>query len=98
VGKNLYQIANQVSGDFLVGIDVEELNPVLRKQFDTRKQTWGNGAAYPVETLYKGTVQKMATSHRLTSVPTKKQFDYVNADQFREDTWARLEGRSRSSS
>jgi hypothetical protein len=91
VGKTLLQVQIQASGAELVGVDVEEINPVLRKQFDTFEEIWRGERAYPVETLYKGIVQKISTMHRLTS--RNNVFDYLSADQFRDDTWARLAGK-----
>jgi hypothetical protein len=93
VGKNLHQVQSQVLDASFVGIDIEEINPVLREQFSSCEVIWRSDAPYPVQTLSKGIVQKNATCVRLVSQRTGNTLDYVSADQFRDDTWASLKGR-----
>ena len=57
-GKNLLQIDRQVSNANLVGLDVEELNPILRSQFSDCVNVGEPSAPYFVETLSKGLVEK----------------------------------------
>ena len=92
VGKTLLQMNYQVSGATFVGIDVEEINPVIREHFDTCEQSWRAEKAYLIETLSRGLVSKTATSHRLTSRLTGNILEYLSADQFNDDTWASLKG------
>jgi hypothetical protein len=88
VGKTLLQMNNQVADAQIVGLDVEEINPILRDGFDTCDEVWRDAVAHPVETLSKGMVSKYATCHRLTSRATTNIFHYVSADQFRDETWS----------
>lgn len=92
VGKNILQIHNQFTAASLVGLDIEEINPVIRQQFDSMEEIWRADTAYPVETLSEGIVQKIARCDRLISRRTGNTLDYVSADQFRDDTWAKLAG------
>jgi hypothetical protein len=92
VGKTLLQMNYQVSNANLVGIDIEEINPVIQEHFDTCKESWRADSAYLVESLFKGTVSKTPSCHRYTSRRTGNVLEYVSADQFNEKTWARLKG------
>jgi hypothetical protein len=92
VGKNLLQISRQVTNSVIVGLDVEELSPILRSNFDTCDPLWRSESSYPVETLSRGKIEKAPSCVRLTSIQTGNTFDYISADQFRDDTWARLGG------
>src|SRR5450631_3916918 len=51
VGKNLLQIDRQISNANLVGLDVEELNPILRDQFADCASVGEPSPPYLVETL-----------------------------------------------
>jgi hypothetical protein len=92
VGKTLLQMNYQVSGATFVGVDLEEINPVIREHFDSCQEKWRAPSSYLVETLFKGPVKKIATSHQLTSRRTGNVLEYVSADQFNDDTWASLRG------
>lgn len=93
VGKTLLQMHNQVTNAQIVGLDVEEVNPILRDHFDTCNEVWRSKVAHPVETSSKGMVKKYATCHRLVSAARNNVFDYLSADQFRDETWSFLKGR-----
>jgi hypothetical protein len=92
VGKTLLQMNYQVFGAAFVAIDVEEINPVIRQHFDTCEEFWRAESPYPVETLSNGLVSKTATVQRLKSQRSGNTLEYVSADQFNDDTWARLKG------
>jgi hypothetical protein len=94
VGKNLLQIEHQVSEARLVGLDIEELNPVLRNQFSDCKDVGQASAPYLVETLSKGPVEKKTSQKKLTSRERRNIFEYISGDQFLDSTWALLRGRS----
>lgn len=91
VGKNLLQIERLVEGAQLVGLDVETLNPVLRRQFNQCTDIDRPSDSYEVETLSGKPASKKTTLQRLRS--ERNTFDYLSADQFRDDTWSRLDGR-----
>jgi hypothetical protein len=93
VGKNLLQIDHQLTGASLVGIDIEELNPVLQDQFSGCETIGQPSAPYTVETLSGKPAQKRTTVQRLKS-ERGNTFDYLSADEFRSDTWEKLKGRN----
>ena len=93
VGKTLLQLNDQVSGASFVGIDIEEIYPIIREHFDTCEEIWRAESPYSVETLSNGMVNKTATALRLESRRFGNTLEYVSADQFNDDTWARLKGR-----
>ena len=91
VGKNLLQIERQLKNAEIVGLDVEKLNPVLRSQFKDYIDVGQPSSPYEVETLSGVSANKQTTLQRLTS--DHNTFDYLSADQFRDDTWSRLAAR-----
>jgi len=93
VGKNLTQIDRQVTNASLVGLDVEELNPILRNQFSDCVSVGEPSEPYLVETLSKGSVEKRTSLKRLTSDEQGNTFEYLSGDQFLDPTWARLSGK-----
>jgi hypothetical protein len=93
VGKNLLQVASQVTGAHIVGLDVEELNPVIRAQFDSCEQTWVGMTSYPVKTLSGSSVNKRPTLQKLIDKRSGNVFEYLSADQFSDDTWHQLNNR-----
>lgn len=92
VGKTLLQMSNQLSHAHIVGVDVEDLNPVLRNNFDTCELLWRGENSSSVQTLSKGMLQKIASCMRLRSYRTKNTFDYLSADVFQENIWVKLAG------
>jgi hypothetical protein len=93
VGKNLLQIERQVNNASLVGLDVEELNPVLRNQFSDCVDVGKPSAPYLIKTLSKGLAEKRTSVKRLTSRERGNTFNYLSGDQFLDSTWALLNGR-----
>lgn len=94
VGKTLLQIDRQVSNASLVGLDVEELSPILRNQFSDCVSVGEPSAPYLVETLSKGPVEKRTSLKRLTSGERGNTFEYLSGDQFLDSTWALLDGKN----
>jgi hypothetical protein len=92
VGKTLLQMECQVTGAHLVGLDIEELNPTLRGQFDCCEQSWAGTNFYLVETLSGSKVNKRPTLQKLIDKRRNNVFEYLSADQFRDDTWQQLDG------
>ena len=93
VGKTLLQIHNQVTGARIVGLDLEEINPVLLGHFDTHEEVLRATIAHPVETASRGMVSKNMSQQRLTSLARDNICDYLSSDQFRGETWSCLKGR-----
>jgi hypothetical protein len=92
VGKNLLQIDRQLTGAKLVGLDIEELNPVLKHQFSHVTDVGTPSAPYQVETLSRGRVEKRTTLKRCISQERGNIFEYLSGDQFLDATWAMLAG------
>jgi hypothetical protein len=93
VGKNILQIASQTIGAKIVGLDVEEINPLIPRYFDTCEVIWRDDQGYLVNTLNRGMVRKTPSITRLTHQLSGNVLDYLSADQFRDDTWMRLSPR-----
>ena len=93
VGKNLLQIDRQLRGARLVGLDIEELNPILKNQFSDCVIVTEASAPYLVKTRSKGLLEKRTSLKRLTSAERGNVFEYLNGDQFLDSTWALLEGK-----
>jgi hypothetical protein len=93
VGKNLLQIDRQVSNASLVGLDIEELNPILRNQFSDCVGVGEPSAPYLVESLSKGPVEKRTSLKRLTSGERGNTFEYLSGDQFQDPAWVLLDGK-----
>jgi hypothetical protein len=93
VGKNILQIERQITSARLVGLDIEEINPILEDQFSDCIRVNELSAHYPVATLSNRTAQKQSSMKRLTSRERGNVFEYLSADQFRDDTWSRLRGK-----
>jgi hypothetical protein len=89
VGKNFLQICKQFPDAISVGLDVEEINPVLRSQFTSPALEWQSDTPYLVDTFSGQRREKRASLTRLS-----KTVSYLSADLFRDDTWARLEGQT----
>lgn len=93
VGKNLLQMDRQISNSYLLGMDVEELNPVLRNQFSDCSDVAQLSTPYLVETLSKGLVEKRTSLKRLRSPDNGNTFEYLSGDQFLDTTWKILIGK-----
>lgn len=90
VGKNLVQIADAFPNALLTGLDVESINPYLADLFETQTELWAGAEEYKVDTLSGVQRNKRSSLTRLTR--GNQVFDYLSADQFRDDTWARFDG------
>jgi hypothetical protein len=91
VGKNFLQICNQFRSAEIVGLDVEEINPVLLERLGGGDVIWRAPAESDVATLSGQTVPKRASLTQIRS--TEGSISYLSADQFSEETWRRLAGR-----
>jgi hypothetical protein len=87
VGKNFLQMCKQFPNAISVGLDVEEINPVLQLQFPSPALEWQSDTPYSVNTFSGERREKRASLTRLS-----KTTSYLSADLLRDDTWAMLEG------
>ncbi len=94
VGKNLLQVCHHFRDAEIVGLDIEVLNPCIRRQFASEEVVWQSDDEYAVDTLRGGPNSAIVrpSHHRLEHTGAAPVL-YVRADQFREDTWASLRGR-----
>ena len=91
VGKNFLQIARQFPDAEVYGLDVEDLNPRIAKEFDRVETVWQSDREYEVATRAGGTAKIRLTHqklHRKDGVPVT----YIKGDQFSDDTWNSLKG------
>jgi hypothetical protein len=79
------QFPNSIS----VGLDVEEVNPVLLSPFASPALEWQSDTPYLVDTFSGERREKRASLTRLS-----KNSSYLSADLFRDDTWAILQGQT----
>jgi hypothetical protein len=89
VGKNFVQMCRQFPDANIVGLDVEEIYPILRSWFDSCEIT-KEETAYQVETLAGKPARKSPSLATLQHKDRTAPAFYLSADQFRDDTWAAL--------
>lgn len=83
VGKNFWQLMNYFKNAMIVGIDIEELNPVIANKLVIEKtKSWGAPTA----------IKKQASSISSFSYGSNKGL-YVSADEFDENAWNELRGK-----
>ena len=83
VGKNFFQLLNALNESQFTAFDIEEINPVLANRFVLKEKTeWPT----PVDSIKK-------TNSSLTGFEfEQKRVNYLCADVWDENSWARLEG------
>jgi hypothetical protein len=91
-GKNFYPIVQQLRDATAFGIDIEEMNPVLKKLLGTWDITWQSSESYPFKTWDGRQVQRQSslTQHRDTE--RGNRICYVCGDKRHEDTWQLIKG------
>lgn len=83
VGKNFWQMLQALQQATLTAFDIEEINPVLEKKLQAGPHTqWATQA---------GSIKKNASSLRTYTFRDKK-VNYLSADVWDSNSWARLEG------
>ncbi len=94
VGKNFLQMCHNFRDSAVVGLDVEDINPRLRREFDSEHIVLQSECTYVVDTLKGGrNSASIHLSHHLLERPASPPVLYVKGDQFSDDTWATLQGR-----
>ena len=93
-GKNLYQVSQHLNDAVLVGIDIEEINPVLEHLLGQGTLIWKSAEAYPF-TKFDGTeVWKTFSLTEFSQHERGNTILYLSGDKFERALWERLEGRS----
>ena len=83
VGKNFYQLLQGVKSGKFTGFDIEEINPVLEKQLKlVDRSEWQTPAK---------SIKKTASSYK-TYIADGKTVNYLCADVWDENSWAKLKG------
>lgn len=91
VGKNFLQMVERFPDAEIIGLDVEDINPVLAARFDRIETVSRSERTYPVESL-AGRASVHLTEYRLHR-SNGRTVTYVKGDQYSPDTWALLKGR-----
>ena len=91
LGKNFLQVVKQFPGAEIAGIEYEDLNPVLARQFDRVEIVWQADREITVEGMdrprrFRPTEYRL---HREDGLPVT----YIRGDQYDPVTWDRLRGR-----
>jgi hypothetical protein len=83
VGKNFFQLLNAHTDSKFTGFDIEELNPVVENRLNFKEKTeWQTPA---------GSIKKTFSSLKKYSY-NKMEVDYMCADVWDENSWAKLKG------
>ncbi|MES1160080.1 MAG: class I SAM-dependent methyltransferase [Bacteroidota bacterium] len=83
VGKNFFQMMHSLQQAQLTGFDIEEINPIIEKELKVRdKKEWPTPA---------GSIKKNASSLTTYTFGDKK-VNYLSADVWDANSWAKLEG------
>jgi hypothetical protein len=83
VGKNFFQVASQFENASLTGFDIENINPILQKEFHL-------GTSRSWETM-SGSVRKEKSTYT-TYQYKSNQLNYLAGDIWDERSWAELKG------
>ena len=83
VGKNFFQMLHGLQNARLTGFDIEEINPIIEKKLLAGARTeWATPA---------GSIKKNASSLKTYTFGDKK-VNYLSADVWDTNSWAKLEG------
>lgn len=85
VGKNFYQIANYVENSKLTGFDIENINPILERNFSDKKmiQQWKT---------CRSSIKKNEKSSLTTYKYKTNSVNYLAGDIFDKNSWEKLRG------
>ena len=83
LGKNFFQMLHGNTKSSFTGFDIEEINPVLEKQLHFKEKTEWNTPA--------GSIKKTKSSLKKFDF-NGLEVDYLCADVWDENSWAKLEG------
>lgn len=93
-GKNLYQMSQQLRDAVLVGIDIEDINPILEHLLGPGTLVWKSAEAYPF-TKFDGTeAWKKFSLMEFSQHERGNTIFYLSGDKFERALWERLEGKS----
>lgn len=83
VGKNFFQLVNGISRGKFTGFDIEEINPILEKEY-----TFSNADFWKTK---NDSIKKSDSSYKTYQL-NNKQIHYMCADVWDENSWKKLEG------
>ena len=87
VGKNFFQMLNQWNGALLVGFDIEDISPVLKRYLEK-----GEGVSW--ETMEGSPRKNPSNLTDYTFEKNRNHVRYLAGDLFDDASWARLVGSS----
>ncbi len=91
-GKNFYQISKQLHDALLVGLDIEDINPVLEGLYHGGRTVWESANVHPF-TRYDGkTVGKRFTLMEYSDLENRNRVLYLSGDKFEQELWEPLAG------
>jgi len=85
VGKNFFQMLNQWNDAQLVGFDIEDINPVLKRYLE-------EGASVSWETMADSPRKKPSSLTDYTFKENRNHVRYLAGDLFDDGSWAKLAG------
>jgi hypothetical protein len=91
-GKNIVQISRQLGNSRLVGLDVEEINPVIETFYANKQIRWSAKQTYPFTRFDGAEAQKHFTATEYDDPVRRNNILYLSGDKFQEETWRVLSG------
>jgi len=91
-GKNFYQISKQMHDALLVGLDIEEINPVLEGLYGGGTVVWKSVNVYPFTKHDGKSVGKQFTLTEYSEPENKNRVLYLSGNKFERELWESLAG------
>jgi hypothetical protein len=91
-GKNFYQISKQLRGTVLVGLDIEEMNPVLATRYSRGRKIWESAHDYDFTKHDGRPATKRFTLTEYADPETNNRLLYLSGNKFERELWEALSG------
>lgn len=91
-GKNFYQVSKQLHDALLVGLDIEDINPVLEGLYDIRRVVWESANVHPFITYDGNTVGKRFILTEYSEPENRNRIFYLSGNKFEQELWGSLAG------
>jgi hypothetical protein len=91
-GKNFYQMSKQLDDALLVGLDIEDINPVLEGLYHRRGTIWESANLHPFIKYDGIAMEKRFTLTEFSEPENSNRIYYLSGDKFEEELWQSLEG------
>ena len=93
-GKNFYQISKHLRDTILVGLDIEDINPVLAGLYSYHKGVWESAHTHPFTKHDGETVGRRFSSTEYYDPQTGNRVLYLSGNKFEREVWESLSGMS----